>query len=111
MKATKYKRLPKKHTLRQQGYDYSLIERKGDRAWYEARYINGTDIKGYVAITVTKRKGSKFPDGRVLPDRECFPSESEFGTLGWFFMPTSRHLAEKRFNELVAKDSNATETG
>ena len=50
----KYKRLPKliKHKLH--GYDYHLVKRKSNIAWYEARYLNGSETKGWVVAKIRK---------------------------------------------------------
>ena len=103
MKKPTYQKLTKKFTSNSHGYDYSLIARKDNSAWYEARYINGSDIKGYVVASIFKRKANVFPNGDKLPDRECFPSPSDFGRLAWFYMPKSKEIAEERYKELVSK--------
>lgn len=96
----KYKKLPKHIKHQNQGYDYSLIKRKGNIAWYEARYLNGNETQGYVVIKI-RRVGTKIlPDGKVLEPREIFPAPKDFGRDGWFYMAKSRSLAENHFNAL-----------
>ena len=99
----KYKKLPKLIKHQCQGYDYSLIKRKGDIAWYEARYLNGSETKGWVVAKIRRRGEEKFPDGYTLPPREIFPKESKFGEDGWFYMPKSRTIAENHYLDLVEK--------
>ena len=97
------KRLPSEFTRKWHGFDYKLIERIGNLAWYETRYIGGTKLKGYVVAKIRTRRGGKLPSGTVLPDYEEFPPESSFGKSGSFFLPTSREIAESEFKRLVAE--------
>jgi hypothetical protein len=99
----KYKRLPKLVKPRGQGFEYHLVKRKGNIAWYEARYLNGSELKGWVVAKIRTRGEEKFPDGYTLPPREIFPKESRFGKDGWFYMPKSRSIAEEHFVSLTKK--------
>ena len=55
MKQTKvrYKRLPKLIKHEQQAFDYHLVKRKGDIAWYVARYLNGSETQGWVVAKIS----------------------------------------------------------
>ena len=97
----KYRKLPKLIRPQGQGFDYHLIERKGDIAWYEARYPNGSETKGWVVAKIKRRGEEKLPDGYTLPPREVFPKRSKFGSTGWYYMPKSKSLAEKHYLELT----------
>ena len=98
----KYKRLQNKISHKNQGLEYKLIERIGNVAWYEVRYLGGSVLQGYVVIKIRVRKGGKLPSGKVLPDQEEFPPKSDFGKRGDFYMPKNRAMAEKQFRDLVA---------
>ena len=98
----KCKRLPNKISHKNQGLEYKLIERIGNVAWYEVRYLGGSVLQGYAVIKIRVRKGGKLPSGKVLPDYEEFPPQSDFGTRGDFYMPKNRAMAEKKFSDLVA---------
>ena len=68
------------------------IERIGNVAWYEARYLEGSELKGYAVAKIRVKKGGKLPSGKVLPDYEEFPPESEFGKRADFYMPKSKAM-------------------
>lgn len=104
------KRLPSEFTHERHGFDYKLIERIGNLAWYETRYIGGTELIGYVVIKIRTKRGGKLPSGTVLSDYEEFPPESSFGKSGSFFMPTSREIAEEKFKSLVAEAKKTLRT-
>ena len=99
----KIKRLPELISHKNQGFDYKLIERIGNVAWYEVRYLGGSVLHGYAVIKIRVRKGGKLPSGKVLTDYEEFPPQSDFGKRGDFYKPESRLKAEKQFSDLVAK--------
>ena len=98
----KIKKLPKLIIHKKQGLEYKLIERIGNVAWYEVRYLGGSVLQGYAVIKIRVRKGGKLPSGKVLPDYEEFPPQSDFGTRGDFYMPKNRAMEEKKFSDLVA---------
>ena len=98
-----FKRLSETIKHKNQGFEYQLIERIGNVAWYEARYLGGSELKGYAVAKIRVKKGGKLPSGKVLPDYEEFPPESEFGKRADFYMPKSKAIAEKRFRKLVAE--------
>ena len=95
--------LPELIIHKKQGLEYKLIERIGNVAWYEVRYLGGSVLQGYAVIKIRLRKGRKLPSGKVLTDYEEFPPQSDFGKRGDFYMPKSRAMAEKQFRTLVAK--------
>ena len=97
------KRLPSEIRHKKHGYDFKLIERIGKLAWYEARYIHGSTLRGYVVIRIRTKKGGRLPSGSVVADYEEFPSESSFGRRGFFYMPKNRAIAEEKFKSLVAE--------
>lgn len=99
----KYKKLPKLIKHQCQGYDYSLIKCKGDIAWYEARYLNGSETKGWIVVRIRRVKDKLLPNGRIAKAREILPAPKDYGRDGWFYMPKSRVIAENHFKELVAE--------
>ena len=99
----KIKGLPELIIHKNQGLEYKLIERIGNVAWYEVRYLGGSVLQGYAVIKIRVRKGGKLPSRKVLPDYEEFPPESAFGIRADFYLPKSKAIAEKRFRKLVAE--------
>ena len=95
-----FRKLPANFTSKS-GYDIRLIERQGAIAWYEARYVKGEKLQGYIVAKISTEKAQTLPSGKKLPDREVFPRESKFGKTGWFYMPKSRDIAEAHYQELV----------
>ena len=97
-------RIPAFIRHKKQGFDYSLIKRDGRIAWYEARYLNGSELVGYIVIKIRTKKATTLPSGITAACREVFPSPSEYGKMGWFYMPKSRSASEAHFMELVEGD-------
>ena len=102
----KYKKLPKLIRPQGQGFDYHLIERKGDIAWYEARYPNGIELKGFVVAKIRIKNATILPSGKFMPKQEKFPSRSEFGKCGWFFLKESRDKAQNHYQKLLNQVRN-----
>jgi hypothetical protein len=101
----KYKILPAQ--IKRGSYQYHLIERIGLIGLYRQRVIkNPKNISGYVVARIRKEKSKKLPNGVILPHREKFPSPSEFGKWGFFYMKRSKLLAFAHFDELIEKHSD-----
>ena len=95
------KRLPALIWHNKQGFEYLLVKREGNVALYEARYLNGSELTGFVVIKIRIKKATILPSGRINACREVFPSPSEFGKRAWFYMPKSRSASEAHYTELV----------
>ena len=99
----KYKILPPK--IKRGKFIYHLIKREEMVALYDQRKNRKPDrVCGYVVARIRKKKKTKLPNGVLQPNKEKFPSESEFGKNGWFYMEQSFQLASSHFNELVERD-------
>jgi hypothetical protein len=97
-----YKILPP--IIKRGSYHYYLMHRIGMIAIYEQRRPKTPDRAcGYAVVRIRNQKPSKLPNGVILPHREVFPSPSEFGKTGWFYMKKSRAFAYAHFYELVGK--------
>jgi hypothetical protein len=97
-----YKILPP--IIKRGPYLYYLIQRIGMIAIYEQRRPRTSDRAcGYAVVRIRNKKSYKLPNGVMLPHREVFPSRSEFGRTGWFYMKKSRAFAYSHFHELVKK--------
>ena len=86
-----------------QGYEYSQIAREGNVALYEARYLNGSELRGFVVAKIRIKNATTMPSGKFMPKREKFPSRSDFGKYGWFFSKESRSEAEEYYQQLLSK--------
>ena len=64
-------------------------------------YLHASELVGYIVIKIRKKKASKLPSGYTAACREVFPSPSEYGKMGWFYMPKSRSASESHYKELV----------
>ena len=102
-------RLPQFIRNKKQGFDYSLVMRDGRIAWYEARYLKGSELVGYIVIKIRTKKASKLPSGYTAACREVFPSPSEFGKRGWFYMSPNRSASESHYRELVLEATKKME--
>ena len=94
------------HSFRRSGWNYSLLERNGMAAIYEQREPAKPDkISGYVVARIRRIKGKTLPDGNKIPPREIFPSPSEFGFNGWYYMsnPESKKMAYEQYHKLIHK--------
>ena len=98
MTDTKYQTLPEKFTNIHHGYDFTLVKRQGDIALYEARWIDGTTIQGYVVVRVL----------RGCPDRERLPYSP---SLIQFYKPEEWDRAKGGFARSLAQYSKHNETG
>lgn len=97
-----YKILPP--IIKRGSYNYYLVERLGMIAIYDQRRPKTPDkVCGYAVVRIRKQKSSKLPNGVILPHREKFPSPSDFGRTGWFYIKKDRAYAYAHFHELVKK--------
>jgi len=102
--STKIKKLP--NTLKRHGHSLELIKRKGMIALYRSLSPNRKDgVFGYIVAKIRARKERPLPDGRTMPASEQFPTPSEFGSSGHFFMPKSLDTAMHQFDLWVAEAS------
>jgi hypothetical protein len=84
------------------GHRYKLVKRSDRVGLFETIKKEG-EATGYVVAIIRIRNRQILPNGKQIARREVFPSCSEFGKLGWFFMKTSLGKALKRFDEQVSK--------
>lgn len=79
-------------------FDHKLVKREGDCAIYWRKAPHHRDAH-YEVIVVQHFKDRSFPDGRVVPAGEGYPSSEQWGTAGWTY--NSLPEAEVRFNKLL----------
>jgi hypothetical protein len=96
--------LPKTFTQNSQNLDYTQIERTGNIALYEVRYIGASYLYGYVVAKIQIEPEQKMPSGKILPLREAIPRASKFGQYGWFYMAKSEDIARGHYQQLLEKE-------
>ena len=87
------------------GFTFTQLKREGRVCIYE-QVPDGGEFKAYEVIIIKYRKERQLY-GKVLPAQEAYPSDSDWGTLGWTFMTWDK--AEIKFNELVIRYNNQNE--
>jgi len=102
--STEIKKLP--NTLKRHGHNLELMKRKGMIVLYRSLSPNRKDgVFGYILAKIRVRNEQTAPNGDIIPKRECFPSPSEFGSKGEFWMPESLDTVMCRFDLWVAEAS------
>ena len=94
------------HSFRRAKWHYRLLERNGMAAIYEQRASAKPDkISGYAVARIRRVEGKTMPNGNKIPPREIFPSPSEFGFNGWYYMsnPESKKMAYEQYHKLIHK--------
>lgn len=93
-------------------WNYILLERSGMVAIYEQRHQAMPDkASGFAVARIRCRKESTMPNGKIVSPREIFPAPSEFGKLGWFYMPTSKKIAYDHYYKLLSRFGDSTPQG
>ena len=92
--------------FKRQGYLYKLIQRSGNVSFYKALSSKKETLEGYVVAKIRIKDGETAPNGDYIRPREKFPSPSEFGKYGWFYLPESFHSAKEHFLNLCCSKKN-----
>lgn len=80
--------------LRKNGFDYYLVIRNEKVAVYMQRYTE--NVKYFEVFKIKVKPAVQFK-GKWLPEREAFPSDSDFGVTAWSYrnqVDAFRKLAE-----------------
>ena len=87
-----------KHISRWQS-KWTQIRRKGNLTIYTQVFGEGKNNETvyYNVMWVRRRKEKDWGNGKVTPEREALPTESEWGLYGWTYT-TLKH-AEAKFEE------------
>jgi len=101
--------------VRKNGKIYKQVKRVGDVALFDAFMMAGE--KGDKKLTRTSRevffvkiqKETVAPNGKLIPLKEKYPSNEDFGKSAWSYSSVG-DAAEKMFDELVA-GRQSTKTG
>jgi hypothetical protein len=84
------------------GLFLSQVKRTEKTALYSVRLNEHSPICGYEVLIITIDKAEK-AFGKDYPGREHYPSNEEFGALGWAW--DKLESAGKHFNELVKAEN------
>lgn len=78
------------------GFDYRQLQREGNVALFEQ--AKGGAVVSYEVVIVRVKPASSI-QGRIIPEREAYPSNEEWGTFAWTVVRLED--AKERFNRLV----------
>ena len=94
-----------KENIRKNGYDYILLER-GEKAFIYEQWDD--EDKFIVAYEVFRLKISKAKEvfGDIMPEREVFPGNEDFGVWAW-----SYSNLEKAYEKYYRLESGEEDTG
>jgi hypothetical protein len=86
------------NNLRKNGFTYTLDRREGNVAIYQQWYTKNVH---YWEVFIVQVKPDTVIQGKLIPEHEKFPSDSDFGITAW----SCRTLedATVRFTRLVEK--------
>lgn len=79
------------------GFDYRLVKRQGDVAIFSQS--SGKLVISYEVVIIRVKPAKTFPGGRVVPEREAYPTNEEWGKYAWTC--ATRERADERFQALV----------
>jgi len=111
---TKPLTLPKE--VRKNGKTYKQVKRVGNVALYDTYTLLGEKGKKMLHRTsrevfiVRIQRETIAPNGVVIPEKEKYPSNEDFGRHAWSF-PARSSSAEEKFNELISAQKEANKNG
>ena len=81
--------------LLKNGFDYTLVNRDANRAIYKQHVTE--DCQYFEVFKIKKKKAETFK-GKLIPEREVFPSDEDFGKTAWSYKMYEKALL--KFNSL-----------
>ena len=87
--------IPLPEILKKNGFTYSQVLRKGNLCIYEQRV---TEILNSYEVFIIKIKSVKILQGKIIPERESFHSNEDFGKTAWSC--SNYNAAQKKFQAL-----------
>jgi len=90
-----YSMQPISTTFTDRQFSYTQIEREGNIAIYAQQYKDNPKVTRYEVVRLRVVPPTTWPNGDVSPEREVYPSSSQWGTMGWtcFSLPEAQALA------------------
>ena len=85
--------------FRHNGLSYHQVKRDGLITMYRVSNRAGT-ILGFEVAVLRIRPAGRIGDS-VVPERETYPGDEDFGSSAWYYAFDHRTEAEQRFNAAV----------
>lgn len=86
-----------KENLRKNGFDYKLVK-KGEKAYIYEQWDDEEKFTVAYEVFKIKIEKEKLVFGDLMPEREIFPGNEDFGTWAWTY--PSLEKAEERFQQV-----------
>lgn len=96
-----------KENIRKNGYDYRLLK-KGERAFIYEQWDDEDHF--IVAYEVFRLKISKAKEvfGEIMPEREVFPGNEDFGVWAWSYRNLEKSY--EKYNRLESGEEDLSDT-
>lgn len=88
--------------LKKNSFKYTQLHRGSRSCIYEQRVSEKTRYYEVFLIRLSQEK--LLPNGKILPVKEKFPADEDFGTWAWTY-PTLQ-AAQRKFNELEGNSTS-----
>ena len=95
---------PVADSFRKGSFDYNKMKRDGMIAMYSVTHHKSGNLKGYEVVVLTNI-ADKVINGAFIQAHEQYPSESQFGRSGWYYMKGGEGMAESKYAFLKANAS------
>jgi hypothetical protein len=90
---------PVADSFRKGSFQYDKIKRDGMIAMYSVTHQKTGNLKGYEVVVLTSI-ADKVIEGTSIPAHEQYPSQSQFGRSGWYYMKGGEGMAEAKYDLL-----------
>jgi hypothetical protein len=95
---------PAPDSFRKGSFQYDKMKRDGMVAIYSVTHHRSGNLKGYEVVVLTNI-ADKVIEGTSIPAHEQYPSQSQFGRSGWYYMKGGEGMAEAKYAVLKANAS------
>lgn len=97
---TTYRPLP--DTIKHREFTVTLVERQGDLAIYSKQW-HSRKTPIFELIQIRRREAVTFPNGKLTPAREVYPTDNDWGLFGWTHV--SLDSAKKALARLIVQNT------
>lgn len=91
--------VPLPASFQRHGFTYVQLERSGAIALFAIRTPSGGCV-GWEVVRIRVAKQARVPGGKIIPEREVYPSDEDFGTHGWCYAYERKSHALAHFQTL-----------